>query len=289
MKRKSSFSVICVILVLAMAYDAVAEFDRPAIKEWSVMEKDKEGKDVKLTYMTIDGVMVHERDPAKQPPPPVVTPETASAQKKPGRAPSDAIVLFDGTDLSNWTSAKDGEPTKWVIKEGAMAPTRGSGMIRSKQEFGSCQLHIEWATPKKIRGNGQERGNSGVFVMGIYEIQILDSYENPTYPDGQAAALYGRKPPLVNASRAPGQWQTFDVIFHRPVFRDGDVVKRATFTVFHNGVLVHDHYELSGGTGWRGPHAVSHYKPHGDKGPIALQDHGNPVQFRNIWVRELED
>ena len=125
--------------------------------------------------------------------------------------------------------------------------------------------------------------------MGMYEIQVLDSYDNMTYPDGQAGALYGRKPPLVNASRKPGEWQTYDIVFHRPIFEDGEVVKRATFTVFHNGILVQDSYELSGGTGWRGPHAISHYEPHDDKGPLALQDHGNPVLFRNIWIRELED
>ena len=162
-------------------------------------------------------------------------------------------------------------------------------MIRTKQEFGSCQLHMEWATPKEVKGDGQGRGNSGVFLMGQYEVQILDSFDNTTYPDGQAAALYGRGIPLVNACRKPGEWQTFDIIFHRPIFKDGKVVKRATFTVFHNGVLVQDHCELSGGTGWRGSHAVTDYVPHGDTGPIELQDHGNPVAFRNIWIRELAD
>jgi hypothetical protein len=148
---------------------------------------------------------------------------------------------------------------------------------------------VEWATPKEVKGDGQGRGNSGVFLMGIYEVQVLDSYENKTYPDGQAGALYGRKPPLVNASRKPGEWQSYDIVFHRPMFKDGEVVKRATFTVFHNGVLVQDHTELSGGTDWRGHHSISPYKAHGDKGPIKLQDHGNPVLFRNIWVRELQD
>ncbi|MBI4557532.1 MAG: DUF1080 domain-containing protein [Candidatus Hydrogenedentes bacterium] len=239
--------------------------------------------------MTIDGVMVHETDPAKQPPPPVVTPGKDSTPKKAGQAPSDAIVLFDGKDLSNWTSNQAGEATKWVVEDGAMMPTKRSGMIRSKQEFGSCQLHVEWAPPKEVRGGGQGRGNSGVFLMGQYEVQVLDSYNNTTYPDGQAAALYGRHKPLVNASREPGEWQTFDIIFHRPRFENGKVVKRATFTVLHNGVLAHDHVELSGGTDWLGSHAVSDYEPHPDKGPIMLQDHGNPVVFRNIWIRELTD
>ncbi len=218
-----------------------------------------------------------------------MTPGTASTQDTPGQAPSDAVVLFDGTNLDNWTSTNPGEDTRWHVRKGAMLPTLSAGMIQSKQEFGSCQLHLEFATPERVEGEGQGRGNSGVFLMGQYEVQILDSYENTTYPDGQAAALYGRNKPLVNASRKPGEWQTFDIIFHRPIFKDGEVIKRATFTVLHNGVLVHDHVELSGGTGWRGSHAVTHYEPHGDKGPLQLQDHGNPVRFRNIWVRELQD
>ncbi|MBE0559132.1 MAG: DUF1080 domain-containing protein [Proteobacteria bacterium] len=240
--------------------------------------------------MTIDGVMVHEEDPAKQPQPRVVTPGVASTQEKAGTAPSDAVVLFDGKDLSRWTSTNEGEDTKWIVQNGAMLPTPDSGQIRSKEHFGSCQLHLEWATPVPVEGSGQGRGNSGVFLMGIYEIQILDSYENTTYPDGQAGALYGRNVPLVNACRKPGEWQSYDIVFHRPRFdENGKVVKRATFTVLHNGVLILDHVELSGGTGWRGPHAVTDYEAHGDKGPIELQDHGNPVRFRNVWVRELAD
>ncbi|MBN2308020.1 MAG: DUF1080 domain-containing protein [Candidatus Hydrogenedentes bacterium] len=253
------------------------------------MEKNDKGEEKEVVYMTIDGVMVHETDPAKQPQPAVVTPGTESTQDKAGQAPSDAVVLFDGTNLDNWTSTKPEEATKWRVENGAMMPTKGSGMIQSKQEFGSCQLHLEFATPKQVEGEGQGRGNSGVFLMGKYEVQILDSYGNTTYPDGQVAALYGRSIPLVNSSRKPGEWQSFDIIFHRPLFEDGKVVKWATFTVLHNGVVVQDHAALSGGTGWRGPHAVTDYAPHGDKGPIQLQDHGNPVLFRNIWVRELED
>jgi len=290
MKRNPTLSAAVTVLLAGLASDVVADFDAPVIKEWSVKERNEEGKEEEVFYMTIDGILVHETDPAKQPPPPVVTPGTPSTQKEAGRAPSDAVVLFDGTGLDNWTSTVEGLPTKWVVKDGALQPVKGSGMVRSKQEFGSCQLHVEWATPERVSGEGQGRGNSGVFLMGQYEVQILDSYENPTYPDGQAAALYGRMPPLVNACRKPGEWQSFDIIFHRPVFgEDGRVAKRATFAVFHNGVLVLDHVELTGGTGWRGPHAVTPYTPHGDKGPIMLQDHGNPVRFRNIWVRELKD
>ncbi|MCP4638781.1 MAG: DUF1080 domain-containing protein [bacterium] len=289
MKRKSMLSIACALLVLTVGYSAAAQFDSPVIEEWTKIEKNAKGEDKEVKYMSIDGIMVHETDPAKQPPPPIVTPATASTQDTPGKAPSDAVVLFDGTDLENWTSTKAGEATKWVAKDGAMMPTKKSGMIQSKQGFGSCQLHMEFATPTDVKGDGQGRGNSGVFLMGQYEVQVLDSYENVTYPDGQAAALYGRSKPLVSASRGPGQWQSYDIIFHRPIFEGDQVVKRATFTVLHNGVVVQDHVELSGGTGWGGPHAATHYKPHGDKGPIQLQDHGNPVLFRNIWVRELQD
>ncbi len=286
MKRVGFVSVAIVALALAFGVGAA---EGPEIKRWTVIEKNDKGEDVEVKYMTIDGVMVHETDPALQPPPPVVTPGTESTQEQPGRAPSDAVVLFDGTNLEAWTS-EDGKPTQWIVEDGAMLPTEDSGMIRTKQEFGSCQLHVEFATPKEVSGTGQGRGNSGVFLMGHYEVQILDSYENATYPDGQAAALYGRNVPLVNACRPPGEWQSFDIVFHRPVFNEqGEVVRKATFTVFHNGVLVHDHVELSGGTLWDGPHAVIDYVPHGDKGPVMLQDHGNPVRFRNVWIRELED
>lgn len=247
--------------------------------------KKENGKDV--PYMYIDGIKVHEEDQNKQPLPPVVTPGAEV-----GAPPSDAVVLFDGTEKTfqaNWVNMRGGE-SKWKVAEGAMESVRGAGYVRSKEEFGSCQLHIEWASPSKVQGSGQGRGNSGVFLMGQYEVQVLDSYENTTYADGQASALYGRSKPLVNASRKPGEWQTYDIIFHRPQFdQDGKVTKRATFTVLHNGVLVQDHVVLSGGTGWDGPHSASEYKAHADKGPISLQDHGNPVRFRNVWVRELKD
>jgi len=242
-------------------------------------------------YMTIDGIKVHELDPQKQPQPTVITPGRPSSRRSAGTAPSDAVVLFDGTKetLNNWT-ATNGKPTNWVLEDGALESVKGAGYIQSKEKFGSCQLHVEWATPSKPEGSGQGRGNSGVFLMGQYEVQVLDSYGNTTYPDGQAGALYGRSKPLVNASRGPGQWQSYDIIFHRPHFDDkGQVTKRATFTILHNGVLIQDHVVLSGGTGWKGPDAVSGYQAHSDKGPIQLQDHGNPVRFRNIWVRELAD
>jgi hypothetical protein len=223
-----------------------------------------------------------------RPAPAVVSPGTTSTARRAGTAPSDAVVLFDGTGLSEWTDSKGGR-TKWIMGEGYMECVKGSGYIQSKREFGSCQLHVEFATPSRVQGSGQGRGNSGVFLMGQYEIQVLDSYNNRTYADGQCSALYGRKDPLVNSSRGPGQWQSYDIIFHRPTFKGDKVVKKATFTVFHNGVLVHDHEVLQGGTGWKGQHAISDYVWHEDEGPISLQDHGNPVRYRNIWVRELAD
>jgi hypothetical protein len=289
MKRTPLLSILCALALVAPAFTSFADFDTPVIKKWTQKEKNDKGVEVDVQYMSIDGFGVHETDPAKFPQPPVITPGTESTPDKPGKAPSDAIVLFDGKDLSNWTSTEKDVPTKWIVKDGALISTKKSGYIRSKQEFGSCQLHVEWATPTEVVGKSQGRGNSGVFLMGQYEVQVLDSFENPTYPDGQAGALYGRKAPLVNASRKPGEWQSYDIVFHRPIFQDGKVVKRATFTVFHNGVLIQDHYELSGGTGWLGGHAVTEYEPHGDKGPLELQDHGNPVLFRNIWVRELKN
>jgi hypothetical protein len=230
-----------------------------------------------------------------RPAPEVIEPGTQSTQSQAGKAPSDAVVLFDGTDLlfdgtdlSEWTDTR-GNPTKWVVRDDYMEPVKGSGYIQSKREFGSCQLHVEFATPSKVTGSGQGRGNSGLFLMANYEVQILDSYDNVTYADGQCAALYGREVPLVNARRGPGQWQSYDIIFHRPIFKGKEVVTKARFTIFHNGVLVHDDVELQGGTGWKGKHMISDYAPHEDRLPIRLQDHGNPVRFRNIWVRELAD
>lgn len=249
--------------------------------------KGEDGKDV--LYMFIDGVKVHETDVTKDPLPPVVAPGDSLGFSSP---PADSIVLFDGSEESfkaNWTDNK-GDPSQWKIVDGALESVKKAGYIQTKEDFGSCQLHVEWASPKNVAGEGQGRGNSGVFLMNQYEVQVLDSFENQTYPDGQAGALYGRSKPLVNVCRKPGEWQSYDIIFHRPVFDEsGKVVRRATFTVFHNGVLIQDHVVLSGGTGWMGPHAVSEYKAHPDKLPIAFQDHGNPVRFRNVWVRKLND
>jgi len=286
MNRTAPWTLAAAFLATASLVGAHQDLSKPEIKTEKRMVNGK----VEL-YMTIDGIKVHETDPKKQPQPKVITPGTESSQKKPGTAPSDAVVLFDGSEksLKNWTDTKGGV-TKWALVDGALESVEKAGYIQSKGEFGSCQLHVEWATPKKVKGSGQGRGNSGVFLMGQYELQVLDSYNNITYPDGQAGALYGRSKPLVNASRAPGEWQSYDIVFHRPHFdAEGKVTRRATFTVFHNGVLIQDHVALTGGTGWQGPDAVSEYQAHGDKGPIQLQDHGNPVRYRNIWVRELAD
>ncbi len=201
------------------------------------------------------------------------------------RAPSDAIVLFDGKDLSNWISERDGSPAKWDVKDGAMVVARGTGGIKTKQEFGDVQLHVEWATPSEVVGEGQGRGNSGVFLQGRYEVQVLDSFNNKTYFYGQAGSIYKQYPPLVNVCRKPGEWQAYDIIYHAPIFgEDGRVKKKATITVLHNGVLIQDHSEVFGTTTHE--NVFPSYTKHGN-GPISLQDHGNPMRFRNIWVRQL--
>jgi hypothetical protein len=224
---------------------------------------------------------IHDLD---RPLPPIVTPGTSSTQEAPGKAPSDAVILFDGKDLSQWLD-KDGASAKWKVERGYMEVAPKTGYIHTKKSFGDCQLHVEFSEPTPPQGESQERGNSGVFLMGLYEIQVLDSYENKTYADGQASAVYGQYPPLVNASRPPGQWQWYDIVFHGPRFdNSGKLLRPARITVFHNGVLVQDNVEPSGPTahGERPP-----YKPGPDKAPLALQDHGDPVRYRNIWIREL--
>jgi hypothetical protein len=221
-----------------------------------------------------------------RPLPPIVDPGTASTQDAAGRAPSDAVVLFDGKDLSHWVG-KDGKAAQWKVENGYMEVAPKTGNIATRDSFGDCQLHVEFAEPSPPHGESQERGNSGVFPMGLYEIQVLDSYENKTYADGQASAVYGQYPPLANASRPPAQWQSYDIIFHRPRFgKDGKVLHPARVTILHNGVLVQDNVELTGPTahGERPP-----YKAHADKLPLQLQDHENPVRYRNIWIRELHE
>ena len=222
---------------------------------------------------------------ANRPQPRVVTPGTFSTNDCAGTPPSDAVILFDGSDLSNWVN-KEGKEAEWKVEYGYMEVSPGKGDIKTKQEFGDCQLHVEWAAPAQVEGNGQGRGNSGVFLMKNYEVQVLDCYQNETYADGMTASLYGQYPPQVNACRPPGEWQSYDIIFRRPHFdEDGNVMKPATVTVIHNGVLVQDHVELTGPTGHK---SRPPYRAHPAELPIMLQDHSNPVRFRNIWVRELE-
>jgi len=220
-----------------------------------------------------------------RPQPRVVTPAPADS---PAAPPSDAIVLFDGKDLSKWQDSK-GNPSGWKVENGYMevppAKTPGGGEIGTKDSFGDVQLHIEWCAPNPPKGDSQGRSNSGIFFFGRYEIQVLDSYNNPTYADGAAASLYGQYPPLVNAGRKPGEWQTYDVVFIAPRFKDGKLESPAYVTIFHNSILVHNKAALIGSTGHK---TLGKYTPHDAKGPIKLQDHGSPMRFRNIWVREVK-
>lgn len=225
---------------------------------------------------------VHDAD---RPQPALVLPGRAGTPERVGEPPSDALVLFDGSSLSSWQAVgKPDQPAAWELREGAMV-VNGSGSIETRMPFGDMQLHLEWRTPAKIEGESQARGNSGVFLMGRYEVQILDSHANETYPDGQAAALYGQLPPLVNASRAPGEWQTYDIVFSAPRFERGELAQPARVTVFHNGVLVQYDRTFIGSTAHR---AVGRYVEHAPHAPIQLQDHGAAVEFRNIWVRPFE-
>ncbi|MFI5207032.1 MAG: DUF1080 domain-containing protein [Gemmatimonadales bacterium] len=219
-----------------------------------------------------------------RPKPPVVDPGPDPAPVPP---PSDAVVLFDGHDLSQWMSQNDSSAARWNVLGGYMEVAPGTGGIMTRRGFGDVQLHIEWSAPVPPRGEGQERGNSGVFLMTHYEVQVLDSYHNETYADGQAAAIYGQSPPLANAMRPPGQWNVYDIVFHRPRFgSDGSVTQPARITVLHNGVLVQDNTTI---TGWTVHMQIARYQPHGDRLPLALQDHGNRVRYRNVWVRELPE
>jgi hypothetical protein len=213
-----------------------------------------------------------------EPVPEVITPGIGTAP------PSDAIVLFDGKDLSKWESAKDGSKASWKVEGGAMTGVKGAGDIRTKESFGDCQLHVEWRTPSEVVGTSQGRGNSGVFLQSTYEVQVLDSYDNRTYSNGQAASLYKQSMPLVNACRPPGEWQTYDIIYRAPRFKDnGELDSPAYITVIHNGVLVQNHTQLRGHTPYIG---LPEYHAHGDL-PLRLQDHNNPVSYRNIWIRKL--
>jgi hypothetical protein len=214
-----------------------------------------------------------------QPEPRVVTPGKTSQD-----APSDAVILFDGKDLSQWQKENGGN-VAWKLGNGYMQVVKGAGNIQTKRSFGDCQLHIEWRTPDTVRGDGQGRGNSGIFLMGLYELQVLDSYKNRTYSNGQAGSIYKQQMPIVNVCRQPGEWQTYDVIFTAPRFNsDSSLRSSARITVLQNGVLVQNNVSIIGSTRYVG---IAFYKMHADKLPLILQDHGNPVSYRNIWIREL--
>lgn len=259
MKKKSIFSIFAMLLLFT-----VLCFQNFVLSE-GVKKKRKMGyQDTPI----IPGTKWHVHD-GKRPQPPVVIP---------GKIPSDAIVIFDGKDLSKLKNKN------WIVKDGYMEVGRGTQQTLEK--FGSVQLHVEWASPTEVKGVGQGRGNSGVFLMGRYEVQILDNYENQTYPDGQAAALYGYKPPLVNACKKPGEWQSYDIFFTAPKFDENKkLVSPAYVTVIHNGILVQNHVELIGASVHK---RVGKYSYHPAKDVIKFQDHGNPVRYRNIWVRNLD-
>jgi hypothetical protein len=217
----------------------------------------------------------------ERPQPPVVDPGPGSLPVPP---PKDAIVLFDGKDLSKWVHA-NGAAASFVVRDNYFEVQRGLGNLMTRDGFGDVQLHVEWSTPDPPRGRGQDRGNSGVYLMSKYEVQVLDSYDNTTYADGMAGALYGQFPPLVNASRPPGAWQSYDIVFHGPRFdSSGKLLRPATITVLHNGVLVQDHVTLTGPTAH---YARPPYEAHPERLPILIQDHSHPVRYRNIWLREL--
>lgn len=219
----------------------------------------------------------------RRPKPPIVEPAEGAVASKP---PAAAVVLFDGSNLDAWKSSSGG-PARWRVKEGYFETFPGSGQIETKSKFGDIQLHLEWASPSPPRGKGQDRGNSGVFLMGQFEIQVLDSYQADTYADGQAGAIYGEYPPLFNASRPPGEWQTYDLAFRRPRFGPGGkLIEPARVTLFHNGILVQNNEEPFGPTSWL---KWLPYTDEGERGAIALQDHNHPVRYRNIWLRELPE
>jgi hypothetical protein len=223
----------------------------------------------------LPGLPYHVHDPAR-PRPPVVTPGT-----RVGDAPSDAIVLFDGRGLAAWQT---GTPT-WKVENGYVEVLPDSGDLKTKESFGDVQLHVEWASPVQVRGTGQNRGNSGIYLQGRYEVQVLDSFDNATYADGQAGAIYGQWPPLVNPVRRPGEWQAYDIVFEAPRFEGPRLLSPAYMTVFLNGVLLHHRRQLMGPTVHR---ALASYAPQPAEAPLVLQDHSNPVRYRNIWVRRLD-
>jgi hypothetical protein len=282
-----SISVLTLLLGAAAVFlaqdPAAAQEKKPAGQPAAQSEKYPIGYS-DTPYLPDGKWRVHDID---RPRPRVITPGTSSTAAQPGLPPSDAIVLFDGKDLSQWLGAGPGGntmPPAWKVENGYMEVTPGAPGLISKEKLGDCQIHVEWAAPKEIQGASQGRGNSGILIMSRYEIQVLDSYNNVTYADGQAGAMYGQYPPLVNAVRPPGEWNFYDIVFEAPRFTDGKLVKPATATVFLNGVLLHNRMEFIGQTGHK---VVAKYSPHAAEEPLSLQNHSNPIRYRNIWVRKL--
>jgi hypothetical protein len=247
--------------------------------------QQKKGADLGFTDTPmLPGQKWHVHDPDR-PHPHVVTPG-----KEPGAAPSDAVVLFDGKDLSKWAQHGKGADSaklvdaQWKVENGYFEVAPGTGDIYTREKFGDCQLHVEWSELPDVKGASQARGNSGVLLMSRYEIQVLDPYSNPTYADGQTSAIYGQFPPLVNPGRKPGEWQTYDIVFEAPRFDGEKLLRPAVFTVFFNGVLVHNHKEPIGAMVYR---QVAKYAPHNSEEPLMLQEHHDRVRYRNIWIRRL--
>lgn len=282
--RRSRIVLSGIVLVTALTTLAVAQQDKQK------QQKQRENRNAPNTGYTDTPVIpgqkwkVHD---STRPVPPMVTPGA-----KPGDPPSDAIVLFDGKDLSHWqTPGRDADkgkmvPARWTVKDGYMfAPQRGAGDLVSKEKFGDCQIHVEWAAPAQVEGASQWRANSGILIQNRYEIQVLDSWNNPTYPDGQAASIYGQWPPMVNASRKPGEWQYYDIAFEAPKWEGDKMVKAPYVTVFHNGVLMHHRQEIIGPMAHR---IVRKFEKHEAEEPFALQDHDTRAMFRNIWIRKIK-
>ncbi len=258
----------------------------------SCQEKKEAPKEAQTSEATISEVIIHEEYSGTEPTKPEETefyepkvPKVGPGNN--GKIPSDAIVLFDGSSLDGWLSSRDSTAAKWHLnQDGSMTVADKTGNIQTKQNFGDVQLHIEWRSPAEVQREGQNRGNSGVFLNGIYEVQVLDNNDNDTYVNGQVGSIYKQRPPMAMASVPTGEWNTYDIVYHAPEFNsNGGKIKSGTLTVFHNGVLLHDHVEIKGTTpyiGW--PKNPSH-----GKGPLLLQDHGDNsrVSYRNIWVREL--
>jgi hypothetical protein len=263
MRNKTSILIVVLALSLGAAFIAYAQ------------SRDLGYTDTPM----LPGLPYHVHDPAR-PHPHIVAPAS-----QPGGAPSDAIVLFDGKDLAHWELQPGGtQSRRWKVENGYLEVVPNAGNLATKEKFGDCQLHVEWATPTEIRGTSQNRGNSGIFLQGLYEVQVLDSYQNPTYADGQAGALYGQWPPLVNAVRKPGEWQTYDIVFEAPKMDGEKVLKPAYMTVFLNGVVLHNRKELMGPTVHR---QLASYVSQPAEAPLVLQDHQHAVRYRNIWIRRL--